>query len=385
MVLDRDVNLLHPSRERGGQDTDVSPSDPPPRVSAPLRERSSTVLADRDELETFKRVIDLSEYAAARGYQLDRKESSRSSRVMRCDGDKISISRAPDGHWVYYSFRNLEDNGTIVDFVANRDCPHAMRGQVPLGLVRQELRRWTHTERHIPEFARVDLKPTTKDLAQVEQTLARAQLRISHPYLESRALSPSTLSDPRFRGTWSIATGYFRDGLWQPLCGDRGNVLFPHRDENGVCGYEAKNRDFTGFAPGGEKGLWASRVRATDNVLVIAESAIDAISYHELSPNPKARYVSFAGQMNPRQPALLERAVTWMPAGASVIAATDRDHAGHAYARQIEEICERHPSVSFVRHEPRAARGKDWNDQLREHRARSRTLSSCASAKELDR
>jgi len=152
MVLERDVNLLHPPRARSGQDTDVSPSDAPPRVSASLRERSSTVLADRDELETFKRVIDLSEYAAARGYQLDRKESSRSSRVMRFDGDKISISRAPDGHWVYYSFRNLEDNGTIVDFVANRDYPHAMRGQVPLGLVRRPPR--TSAIRRRERFAR---------------------------------------------------------------------------------------------------------------------------------------------------------------------------------------------------------------------------------------
>jgi hypothetical protein len=36
----------------------------------------------------------------------------------------------------------------------------------------------------------------------------------------------------------------------------RGNAVFPHIDRDGVCGYEIKNRNFTGFAPGGEKGLW---------------------------------------------------------------------------------------------------------------------------------
>jgi hypothetical protein len=34
---------------------------------------------------------------------------------------------------------------------------------------------------------------------------------------------------------------------------------FPHFDQLGLCGYELKNRNFTGFAPGGEKGLWSSQ------------------------------------------------------------------------------------------------------------------------------
>src|SRR6185295_17671558 len=158
-------------------------------------------------LEMFKRAIDLSAYAASRGYQLDLKESSRRTRVMRLNGDKIHISRGPDGHWVYYSFRDLQDNGSIIEFVVRRDHPHATRGHFPLGRVRQELRRWTHTEPALPSFARTPLEPTTKDLACVEQTLGRAQLRNSHPYLESRSLSPATLSDQRFRGTWCVATG----------------------------------------------------------------------------------------------------------------------------------------------------------------------------------
>jgi hypothetical protein len=36
----------------------------------------------------------------------------------------------------------------------------------------------------------------------------------------------------------------------------RSNAIFPHADKDGPCGYEIKNKGFTGFARGGEKGLW---------------------------------------------------------------------------------------------------------------------------------
>jgi len=332
----------------------------------PETERSSSHIVDRQELEQFKRDIDLSAYAASRGYQVDQRESSRRTRVMRRDGDKVSISRMPDGHWVYYSFRDLDDNGSIIDFVQKRN-------RKGLGQVRQELREWTHTVRDLPQFARVPLQPITKDVAQIEGVIARAKVVDSHPYLEARGLRAATLSHPRFRGTWLVATGFYRDGRWIPLQGDRGNVLFPHHNEHGLSGYEAKNRGFTGFAPGGEKALWASRARSDDRVLVLTESAIDALSHHELNPNPRARYISFAGQLNPKQPALVERVVARMPAGSLIVAATDRDNDGHEFARRIADICSRHPNLSFARAVPSI--GKDWNDQLQALRSPRRAAT----------
>ena len=70
------------------------------------------------ELERFKIEVVLPEFAAARGYFLDRRASSRNSVVMRHpDGDKIIIARYEGTtHWVYCSVRDGRDNGTIVDF-----------------------------------------------------------------------------------------------------------------------------------------------------------------------------------------------------------------------------------------------------------------------------
>ncbi len=88
------------------------------------------------ELETFKTDINLTEYAAAQGYEINRKESSRNSVIMRRpSGDKIIIARGHDRHWIYFTVRDDRDNGSIIDFIQHR------KG-LSLGEVRKELRPW---------------------------------------------------------------------------------------------------------------------------------------------------------------------------------------------------------------------------------------------------
>jgi len=85
------------------------------------------------ELDDFKREIDLRQYAAAIGYELDKRESWRGSAVMRRGGDKIVIKRDTDGHYVYFSVRDDADHGTIIDFIHHRE-------RLSLGETRTELR-----------------------------------------------------------------------------------------------------------------------------------------------------------------------------------------------------------------------------------------------------
>lgn len=312
--------------------------------------------ADRYELARFRQDINLIAFAASKGYAVDKRDSSRNCCMMRhANGDKIAIGKAADGHWQYYSFRDERDNGDIVEFVQQRS---GGRGAFPLGSVRKELRQWTHTEREVPQFV-PELRPVVKDRAAVNAAFEKARVVETHPHLEARALSPATLADPRFRGTWRMMPDRY------------GNVIFPHRDLEGLSGFEVKNKGFTSFAEGGDKGLWSSRTRPGDNRLVIAESAIDALSYHQLHPYPGARYVSFAGGLNPRQPELLERAIARMPPGSTIVAATDRDHDGDVFAKRIAAMCSEHSGVTFVRGAPKLG-CKDWNDHLKEVRDRLR-------------
>jgi hypothetical protein len=304
-----------------------------------------------DELEDFKTHINLSEYAAAQGYEIDRHASSKNSVLMHnSSGDKIVIARGHDRHWIYFSVHEDSDNGTIIDFVQNR------KG-VKLGGVRQELRPWVGSSRAIarphPDLFAAQIEPVAKDRARVLLELARMKPMLSHAYLEEgRGLPASLLRSPRFAG--KIKTDF------------RGNAVFAHADKDGPCGYEIKNKGFTGFSPGGDKGLWFSAVRKEDTALAIAESAIDALSYAALHPDQHARYASIGGAMNPGQPALIRAAIEKMGQGAKIILAMDNDAAGRALAERIEALAREtgRSDLSIVRHLPEGE-GMDWNDCLK--------------------
>tara|TARA_R110002072_G_scaffold295396_1_gene466349 strand:+ start:24790 stop:25866 length:1077 start_codon:yes stop_codon:yes gene_type:complete len=338
-----------------------------------------------DELEDFKTLINLSQYAAAQGYTLDPKSSSRNSAVMvDSPGDKIIIAKGHDGHWIYFSVHQAADpGGSIIDFVQHRMGGSSM---CSLGNVRQELRPWLkHTSpssfptahplsSHTPPLLALDLPPENtyaQDLQPLARDLLQVRARIEdsrvidgyHRYLcEERMIPPALLGCDRFLGRVRSDANH--------------NVIFPHWNEGGISGYEVKNAGFTGFAPGGIKGLWGSKKKETDRVLVIAETAIDALSYAALHGfghgHDQSRFVSTAGQMSPLQPELLRRAMEGMlggPDGSEIIAAVDHDKAGKQIGDAIKAVFDDlgrlgGAGLSFRAHTPSDA-GKDWNDALR--------------------
>jgi hypothetical protein len=315
------------------------------------------------ELEQFKTGVNLSEFAASKGYALDRRESSRHSASMRHpDGDKIIIARNDEtGAWMYFSVRDDRDNGTVIDFLQHRDGGS-------LGKVRKILRAWLGGSRpagvQLPAFAR-DLLPMSPDRAGVMAAWERARSCTALPYLTSRGLGPDVLALPRFAGCVRVD--------------QRNNALFPHFDKDGLCGYEIKNKGFTGFAPGGVKGLWYSKTKPTDQWLVLTESAIDAYSFQVLNGGDSARYMSTGGELSPtqrgdfemspsgelklKQPGLLRLAMEKLPAGVVVILGFDNDDPGQKLADEVRALA---PAGRQLRRMlPDAGTGKDWNESLK--------------------
>ena len=193
------------------------------------------------ELESFKTSIDLRAYAGSQGYALDRNASWRGSAVMRhANNDKLIIKREIDNHYVYFSVRDAADHGSIIDFVQRRL-------RLNLGEVRKELRSWTGRSAEILPYS--PLIPTTKDRVAVETQYADSQDASTHPYLENeRRISAALLQGDRFTGRIRIDA--------------RGNAVFPHFDREGLCGFEIKNRNFTGVCGGWKQGPVAEQWKA---------------------------------------------------------------------------------------------------------------------------
>jgi hypothetical protein len=293
-----------------------------------------------EELERFKRDIKLHEYAAALGYEVDGRESSKREMVLRRAGDKISVRMDADGHYVYYSFRDESDSGTVLDFVMRRQGKN-------FGEARKVLRTWAGIDR-VPLFQHLEPAPRGDREAVAAEYMGMKDLRW-HDYLEQdRAIPRPVLLSPRFKGCIRVDA--------------RANAIFPHHDEQGLCGFEKRNRSFKGFADLGEKGLWASRVFPEDRRLVIGESAIDCLSHACLFPAQDTRYASIAGGLNPKQPGLILAACKALPAGSEVVSITHSDADGERYAAVIAEMAQA-VSLPFRIHRPDGV--KDWNDVLK--------------------
>lgn len=307
----------------------------------------------RLELDDFKRNVNVVDVAVHCGFEQKGKDRDRSSaratHLTAPTGEKIAISRDADGHWVYWNPQDATDRGTVVDLL----CRY--RG-VSVREACETLRDWAGRPPAPPsglDPVRAPTRARSIDLSAVERAFRAARSDASPAYLQSRAISRRTLTGPRFFGTFRVD--------------DQGAVLFPHQRTDGtLTGFERKAPGLTRFATGGTKSLWRSRSLDADRTLVITESAIDSISYHELLPDPLTRYASVGGSLGREQGQMLALELADLSPDVRVIVATDSDRAGELLAAQIHQLA---PLVRRLeRHSPPL---KDWSDVLLE-RARQR-------------
>jgi hypothetical protein len=295
-------------------------------------------MAARDpELERFK-TLDLVAFAEAHGYSVEtRRQNGTLAELRHTDGERVDITQDEDGHHVFNSWHH-EASGSIIDFVQ-----HIHPG-ANLGRVRQILRQWLAGTSPIPT-AHPPAK--RKEPRPFDRGDLRARWQALTPYrsgyLEARGLEAATVA--------AIADRIRTD--------DRRNVAFRHDDLDGLTGWELKNRAFTGFCDGGRKALFAARLGISPKDapprVVIAESALDALSFWQLDPTP-ALLVSFAGGMSPAQKDLLRHVLAKYPV-AAIFTATDADDQGDDYAATVEAI-----RPDAIRARPPV--GNDWNDTL---------------------
>lgn len=306
------------------------------------------------ELKQFKKEINLAEYAQSQGYVIDKKQSSRTSLVMRRDADKIIVATDKDGHGIYFSVRDDSDHGSIIDFAQHRLS-------LNMGQIRKELRPWI-TPSSTPYRPRLNgsckpdgsrpqkPEPSTADRHHVlANWMAMKTCNGGHKYLEiERKLVKAILSDPRF--------------INMVRADARGNAVFPHYDRQGLSGYELKNLGFTGFSSGGIKAIWhSSNITKSPKILVV-ESAIDAMSHAQISKEQTSSYISTGGSMSPLQVDLVQSALMKASErGAEIVLATDQDDAGDKLAAHITLLAS--PGARLSRLLPKF---KDWNQDLAE-------------------
>ncbi len=292
------------------------------------------------DFSTFKRDINLPAFAATFGYEIDRKKTTKTTIAMKSANNKVLISKK-GGAWVYWSVFDEQDNGTIVDFIANRSSK-----SIPE--IGRMLSEWSGQEPPtLPEYRSVESQ--TYDTVRVQSIFKKCRPIQKHTYLARRGLCSKLLTSDRFTGR--IFTDRYR------------NVAFPHYQNKEVCGLELKNAERGLLVKGSQKTFWRSNTKATDTVIVVTEAVIDALSYQQLFQPRDAMYLSTGGGVSQRQCQLLADLLT-TDRFEKVVVATDNDQGGDRIANRVNNAIKHSEFAGKIsRHRPLQT-GMDWNDVL---------------------
>lgn len=111
------------------------------------------------------------------------------------------------------------------------------------------------------------------------------------------------------------------------------NTSFPLRNEEHVIAAINRNSEYNRIEQSKENAVWSSRTdydKRPVNTVVIHESPIDSLSYHQLNPpaaDEKRLYIATAGNISREQPVLIEKLLKESQAD-KLILANDNDPGG---------------------------------------------------------
>lgn len=293
---------------------------------------------NRPQLADYKQQIDLVQFLETEGFAKDRRKSTRRWPVLEnAEGRKLIIGHnQKTNEYFYYNPDDSRDKGTIVDYVI---------GKLNIDTTTRE--GWQPLHEFLGRY-RGDLSHmlTNKPDASIESQSAAETTRrhaMSHYFrldpltntdylMNKRGLTVDTLGHRAFIGK------IFNKTFTSKKTGEMvTNTVFPMESEQGTTAILLKNDSPTGLVNGhtwGERleSIWVSNLPRghQPKEMLICESPIDALSYHQLHPpkEPYDRiYVATGGQPSSLQPLTVQRLIDRVKPE-QVILAHDNDNSG---------------------------------------------------------
>ncbi len=292
----------------------------------------------RPQLSDYKQQIDLVQFLETEGFAKDRRKSTRRWPVLEnVEGRKLIIGHnQKTSEYFYYNPDDSRDKGTIVDYVIGK-----------LNIDTSAKEGWRQLHEYLGQY-RGDLshmlenKPSASPDSQPANEANRRNA-MSHYFrldpltntdylMNKRGLTVDTIGHRAFIG--KIFNKAFTSRKTSELVI---NTVFPMENEQGTTAILLKNDSPTGLVNGhtwGERleSVWVSNLPKghQPKELLICESPIDALSYHQLHPpkEPYDRlYVATGGQPSSLQPLTVQRLIDRVKPE-QVILAHDNDNSG---------------------------------------------------------
>lgn len=295
----------------------------------------------REDIEQLREQASCAVALEQAGFAIDRKESTRRAIKYRRDGEIIIVTHEGKG-WFDPLSERKGDVFALMRWLQPGDFPATLAAVGTLAGIAPSHSIW---RRQVRDRANTEITKRWSD----RRLLTRGSA--AHEYLlRQRAIPGPSLE-------LASAAGLIREGPF-------GSAWFAHHDDQGkVTGWEERGQVWRGFSSGGAKTLFRFG-NPLGPRLCVTEAAIDALSLSTLEGRRSdTLYASTAGGWPPAT----EAAVTLFAERIDlIVAATDRDSQGEAYADRLRRIA-LSADCGFQRLRPI---GEDWNEDLQQKEER---------------
>ncbi|MGI4735081.1 MAG: toprim domain-containing protein [Janthinobacterium lividum] len=232
--------------------------------------------------------------------------------------DQVIIYKAASGDYLYFNRADDRDKGTVIDFIKHRlEHPRipgitAEPGKNIWASVIANAKRFLSLpaqERHNSQALQQQMEPVERSDRFIPDFLQKTAPLTDTTYLNARGLTSETLTNPAFAGRIlnHVHAGTSKTGQPYRFV----NIAFPQIYKDSIVGLEIKSQGFKGQAANSlnSSALWLSGATPKTNALIVAESAIDALSHFQLKQPSNALYASTSGQLTDNKVTEIKRLV----------------------------------------------------------------------------
>lgn len=257
--------------------------------------------------------------------------------------DQVIIYKAASGDYLYFNRADDRDKGTVIDFIKHRLEHPRIPGIMPepgkniWASVIANAKRFLNLpeqQRHVSQNLQQQAQPVQRSDRYIPDFLQQTSPLTDTSYLNARGLTNETLASPPFAGRIlnHVHAGTSKTGQAYRFV----NTAFPQVYKDSIVGLEIKANGFRGTAANSlnSSALWLSNATPKTNALIVAESAIDALSHYQLKQPNNALYASTSGQLTDNKVAEIKRLVENMNLK-KVCLAFDNNLEGHQFDTRL--------------------------------------------------
>jgi len=305
--------------------------------------------------QDFRSQISIIELAISIGYKLNKRDGLKWPVLKdEISGDKIIIVNPQStSNQGYFNPQDTKDKGTLINFVKNR-----LGSLFPYLNSKSEAGNINAVLYHYQNLFKTDVNNLVQEYSEKKFCLPDGLLELKDPtYLFFRGIQSQTINN-----------SLFKEKIFNVKLNGYDNIGFPFYNASGdTVGFELRNKQFKHVIGGTDRsvGIWHSNLPHTIEYVILTESPIDALSYHQLKGKNNSLYVSFGGSVTQGQLETLTSIILEANVNPElrIISAVDNDKMGRIYTEKFKEVF----SEKIIEDYPRL---KDYNEDLKKGQIR---------------